>query len=124
MLSIPYPAKVDEMPLKTSIYAKYVISQIFLANKQTGYAGLEKNRTYTSKNDSIAKWMEIRHGSRINTSRFPTSREVGGMVPQEMFWILTPQSLLSWVSESFRQDIYSLFKPFSRFQLGKFKVFY
>ena len=40
-----------------------------------------------------------------------------------MFWILAAQSPLSWVSESFRQDIYWLSKPFSRFQLGKFKVF-
>ena len=47
-----------------------------------------------------------------------------GMVPLEMFWILTAQSPLSWVSESFRQDIYWLFKPFSSFQLGKFKVCY
>ena len=29
-----------------------------------------------------------------------------GMLPQEIFWILTTQSPLSWVSESFRQDIY------------------
>ena len=41
VLSIPYPAKVGEMPLKKSTYAKYVISQIVLANKQTGYAGLK-----------------------------------------------------------------------------------
>ena len=43
-----------------------------------------------------------------------------GMLPQEIFWILTTQSPLSWASESFRQDIYWLSKPFSRFQLGKF----
>ena len=30
----------------------------------------------------------------------------GSMVPREMFLMLTPQSPLSWVSESFRQDIY------------------
>ena len=29
-----------------------------------------------------------------------------GMLPQEIFWILTTQSPLSWASESFRQDIY------------------
>ena len=45
------------------------------------------------------------------------------MLPRVMFWILTPQSPLSWVSEPFRQDIYWLSKPFSRFQLGRFKVF-
>ena len=45
------------------------------------------------------------------------------MGPREILCILTPQSPLSWVSESFRQDISSLSKSFSRFQLGKFKVF-
>ena len=45
------------------------------------------------------------------------------MGPGEILCILTPQSPLSWVSESFRQDICSLSKSFSRFQLGKFKVF-
>ena len=44
------------------------------------------------------------------------------MLPREMFWILTPQSPLSWVYWSLRQDICWLCKPFSRFQLGKFKV--
>ena len=50
------------------------------------------------------------------------------MLPQEMFWILTPSSPLSWVSESFRWDIGQfnsprikhLSDPFSRFQPGKF----
>ena len=50
------------------------------------------------------------------------------MLPQEIFWILTPSSPLSWVSESFRWDIgqfnSSWIKhfsdPFSRFQPGKF----
>ena len=50
------------------------------------------------------------------------------MLPQEMFWILTPSSPLSWVSESFRWDIGQfnsprikhLSNPFSRFQPGKF----
>ena len=46
------------------------------------------------------------------------------MVPRGILWILTSQSPLSWVSESFRKDINSLSKLFSRFQLGKFKVFY
>ena len=45
------------------------------------------------------------------------------MGPGKILCILTPQSPLSWVSESFRQDICSLSKSFSRFQLGKFKVF-
>ena len=45
------------------------------------------------------------------------------MGPRGILCILTPQSPLSWVSESFRQDISSLSKSFSRFQLGKFKVF-
>ena len=40
-MSIPYPAKVDDIPLKTSTYAKYVIYQLVLANKQTDCAGLE-----------------------------------------------------------------------------------
>ena len=50
------------------------------------------------------------------------------MLPQEIFWILTPSSPLSWVSESFRWDIGQfnsprikhLSNPFSRFQPGKF----
>ena len=56
--------------------------------------------------------MIIRRGSRMNTDQLPkgapkvqTSRGSGGMLPQDIFWILTPQSPLSWVSESFRQDI-------------------
>ena len=47
----------------------------------------------------------------------------GNKLPREFFCILTPESTLSWVYELFRQDIYWLSKPFSRFQLGKFKVF-
>ena len=47
-----------------------------------------------------------RRGSRINTDRFPILGRSGGMLPRVMFWILTPQSPLSWVSEPFRQDIY------------------
>ena len=50
------------------------------------------------------------------------------MLPQEIFWILTPISPLSWVSESFRWDIGQFNSPrikhfsapFSRFQPGKF----
>ena len=50
------------------------------------------------------------------------------MLSQEIFWILTPSSPLSWVSESFRWDIGQfnsprikhLSNPFSRFQPGKF----
>jgi len=50
------------------------------------------------------------------------------MLSLEIVWILTPLSPLSWVSESFRQDIGQfhsprmkhLSNPFSRFQLGKF----
>ena len=50
------------------------------------------------------------------------------MLSREIVRILTPLSPLSWVSESFRQDIGQfhaprmkhLSNPFSRFQLGKF----
>ena len=56
--------------------------------------------------------------SRINTDWFPkqapkvqASRRSGGMLHQEIIWILTPQSPLSWVSESFRQDIYPFHSP-------------
>ena len=31
--------------------------------------------------------------------------EIRGMHPREIVWILTPQSHLSWGSESFREDI-------------------
>ena len=74
-----------------------------------------------------------RRGSRINTDWFPIQAPkllggYGGMLPQEIFWILTPSSPLSWVSESFRWDIgqfhsprmQHLSNPFSRFQPGKF----
>ena len=59
-----------------------------------------------------SKWRILMRGSRINTDRFPkrasrtqASREVRGMHPSEMFLISTSLSHLSWVSESFRQDI-------------------
>ena len=77
-----------------------------------------------------------RRGSRINTDWFPIQvpkllGRYGGMLPQEIFWILTPSSPLSWVSESFRWDIgqfhsprmQHLSNPFSRFQPGKFFLF-
>ena len=55
-----------------------------------------------------------RRGSRINTDRFPerapkvqASREVRKMFP----WNLTPWSPLSWVCESFRQDIGQFHSP-------------
>ena len=47
---------------------------------------------------------------------------VRGCAPREIFWMLTPQSPLSWVSESFIKDIYWLSKLLSRFQVGKFFV--
>ena len=75
------------------------------------------------RGEYLTKHRRHRRGSRINTDRFPILGRSGGMLPRVIFWILTPQSPLSWVSESFRQDIYWLSKPFSRFQLGRFKVF-
>ena len=47
---------------------------------------------------------------------------VWGCAPREIFWMLTPQSPLFWVSESFIKDIYWLSKLLSRFQVGKFFV--
>ena len=76
-------------------------------------------------------WYRCR--SRITTDRFPKQAlnllgGSGGMLHQQIFWILTPSSPLSWVSESFRWDIGQfhsprmkhLSNPFSRFQPGKF----
>ena len=77
----------------------------------------------SQQNKGYSGTFKFRCGSRINTDRFPILGRSGGMLPRVMFWILTPQSPLSWVSEPFRQDIYWLSKPFSRFQLGRFKVF-
>ena len=59
---------------------------------------------------------QLRRGSRINTDRFPKQAPKlpggsGGMLPWEIFWILTPLSSLSWVSESFRQDIAQFHSP-------------
>ena len=46
------------------------------------------------------------------------------MLTRDIFKILTPQNPFSWVSESFRQDIFWLSKPFSRFQLETvFEIF-
>lgn len=43
------------------------------------------------------------------------------MHPWEIFWILTPQSPLSWISESFRQDINFTESPIL-FQISTWKV--
>ena len=88
-----------------------------------------------SSHDTSIEWNchRRKRGFRINTYRFPKQapKLLGGygvMLPQEIFWILTPSSPLSWVSESFRWDIGQfnsprikyLSNPFSRFQPGKF----
>ena len=65
----------------------------------------------------------LRRGSRTSTDRLPTSREVWGRGSSGNFLILTPQSPLSWVSESFRQDIYLLSKSLCRFNLESLKLF-
>ena len=44
----------------------------------------------------------------------------GACSPGKFFLDFNSPKTLSWVSESFRQDIYWLSKPLSRFQLGKF----
>ena len=61
---------------------------------------------YWNKNSSS------RHESRINIDQFPKQVPKflggsGGMLPWEIFLILTPLSPLFWLSESFRQDIAS-----------------
>ena len=77
-MSIPYPIKVDDIPLKTSSYAKYVISQIVLANKQTDCASLEWKRTYQSKTIQWQNGKKSGADQELITDRFPTSREVLG----------------------------------------------
>ena len=75
-----------------------------------------------------AKVTSTRRGSRINTDRFPkrapkeqASRWVRGHAPLgNLFWIVTPQSPDSCVSQSLRQDIDWRSKPFSSFQLRNF----
>ena len=65
---------------------------------------------------NICKILQVhdigRRGSRITTDQFPKRAPKtkacvgeGGMIPREIFWILTSLSPLSRVSESFRQDI-------------------
>ena len=49
--------------------------------------------------------------------------EVWGHAPPGIFLYFNFLSPISWTYELFKQDIYWLPKPFSRFQLGKFKVF-
>ena len=67
--------------------------------------------------------VQCRHRSRINTERFPTSRKVWGHAPLgNSLHFNSPNSpfLGFWL---IRTLFYRLSKPFSRFQLGKFKVF-
>ena len=73
---------------------------------------------WSTKREEIGSFIELannyhRRGSRINCDRFLKQRaqrrkllvRSGEMLPREIFWILTPFSSLSWVSESYRQDI-------------------
>ena len=81
---------------------------------------------YWNKNSSS------RYESRINIDRFPKQvpKFLGGwgLIPWEIFLILTPLSPLFWLPESFRQDVGQFhspemkhfYNPFSGFQLGKF----
>ena len=61
---------------------------------------------------------QLRHGSRINTDQFTkrTLKLLGGcadMLPGK-FWIWTLSCPLSWVSESFRQDIGQFHSPWMK----------
>ena len=77
--------------------------------------------------------MRYKRWSRINTDRFSNGERrkrkfLGrsrGMLPLEIFLILTPYTLFSLVSESFRQDIGQLHSPHAdeSLQIGKSKLF-
>ena len=63
----------------------------------------------TKQHRNFDNRITYRRWSRVNTVRFPKpapkaqgSRGSKGMLPLESFWILTPLSRLSWVSEAYR----------------------